>query len=258
MKIISMLFFVLLGLTGSKIHVFDYQILNQPAEVKSEPENGIMYKHYFPLVVGNSWSYVCTIRPGCNPLFSMIAEVERAQASSKLKQGDWIRDNGKCINAKSGIETYTINNYDITLDAFVVSVSKGAIDKRKYELQGIKDIYWRYNDFGVWEVVRTQYFNDIILVNGYIAYLKPGEGEKSMTDNKREVICEFSNDQILVPAGRFTGCLRNVTTQLGGTDMKQIRTIQFFAKNIGLVKETQYDLSGRETYTLELKEFHVK
>jgi len=32
-------------------------------------------RDYFPLAIGNSWTYKCTIPPGCEPLFSLVAEV---------------------------------------------------------------------------------------------------------------------------------------------------------------------------------------
>ena len=215
-------------------------------------------KDYFPLTVGNSWSYVCTIQPGREPLFSLVAEVEKPHPSRRHKQGDWIWNHGRCANAKSGIETYSISEYDAALDAFRVSVSEGAIANRKYDLQDVVGVYWRYNDWGVWEVVRARDLGETLLVNGIIALLKPGEGLEEILDRKRKVMCDVSRDVVAVPAGEFTGCLRNVTTQLGGTDLKQIKTVSFFAHNVGLVKETQYDADGRETYNLELKEFRVK
>ena len=40
--------------------------------------------------------------------------------------------------------------------------------------------------------------------------------------------------------------------------MKEIKTVSYFAMNVGLVKEIQYDYRGVETYTLELIEFHIE
>ena len=88
--------------------------------------------------------------------------------------------------------------------------------------------------------------------------LKPREGQEEMLERKRKVVCEYSEEIIKVPAGRFTRCLRNVTTQIGGTEMKEFKKVSYFARNVGLVKETQYDSNGRETYTLELIDFHVE
>ena len=214
--------------------------------------------NYFSLAVGNSWTYKCTIRPGCQPLFSLVAEVEKPHPSQGHKQGDWIWKYGRCYNAKSGIETYTISEYDKSLDAFRVIASEGAIDDRKYSLQELDGVYWRYNDYGVWEVVRARDLGETILVNGFIAFLKPREGQEEMLERKQKITCDVAQGTVEVPAGRFTDCLRNVTTQLGGTQKQQIKTVSYFARNVGLVKETQYDSRGNETYSLELTSFSVE
>jgi len=228
------------------------------AKRRAETQSTTPAKEYFPLGVGNAWTYKCTIRPGREPLFSLVAEVERPHPSRGHKKGDWIWNYGRCANAKSGTETYTVSEYDKVLDAFKVTSSEGAIDSRKYQIQELVDLYWRYNEYGVWEVARARYLGETILVNDFVAFLKPGRGQEEMTERKRKVVCEYSQDAIEVPAGRFVDCLRNATTQLGGTEVKEIKTISYFAKNVGLVKETQYDCDGQETYTLELTVFHVR
>lgn len=246
---------MLIGLIGCGKNESSSQGSQEPDDAAAKVHSAVPAKEYFPLTVGSSWSYKCTIQPGREPLFSFVAEVERPHPSRGHKQGDWIWNYGQCANAKSGIETYRISEYDPALDAFRVNISEGAIDDRKYSLQELEDVYWRYNEYGVWEVVRARDLGETILVNGFIAFLKPGEGQEEMLDRKRKVICEVSHEAIIVPAGTFTDCLRNVTTQLGGTEAKEIKTISYFARNVGLVKETQYDANGMETYALELTEF---
>ncbi len=79
--------------------------------------------------------------------------------------------------------------------------------------------------------------------------------------------------EITVPAGTFSNCLMNCRMVNGKNladmlfegaspvyedDFGCFRTESFFAKNIGLVKEVQYDREGKVTYTLDLKTFKVK
>ena len=219
---------------------------------------GAISRDYFPLAIGNSWTYKCTIPPGSEPLFSFLAEIEKPHQSRGHRKGDRIWNYGRCSNAQSGIEKYVISGYDNTHDAFRVTSSEGAIDDRKYSLQELVDLYWLYNDYGVWEVARARDLGETILVSGFIAYLEAGAGQEEISERRRKVECEYIDGRIDVPAGKFSGCLRNVTTQLGGTDLKEIKTVSYFAKNVGLLKEIQYDSRGVETYTLELIEFHIE
>jgi len=227
-------------------------------EVRADGGNATPRFDYFPLAVGNSWTYKCTIQPGREPLFSLVAQVEKPHPARGHTQGDWIWNYGRCANAKSGTETYAVSGYDRKLDAFHITVSEGAIETRKYSLQDMEDVYWRYNSYGVWEVIRARDLGETILVNGFLAFLRPGEGLEETLETRRKVSCEVLQDPVRVPAGKFTNCLKNVTTQLGGTTKEEIRTISYFAENVGLVKETQYDAHGEETYTLELIEFSAK
>ena len=139
----------------------------EQSEDKSAPK-GAPTRDYFPLAIGNSWTYKCTIPLGREPLFSFVAEVEKPHWSRGHRKGDWIWNYGRCSNAQSGVEKYVISAYDNALDAFRVTSSEGAIDDRKYSLQELVDLYWRYNEYGVWEVARARDLGETILVNGFI------------------------------------------------------------------------------------------
>jgi len=221
-------------------------------------------KEYFPLAIGNSWSYRCTIREGLKPLFSLQASVEKSPSPyGPHREGSRIWNSGFCSNARSGIETYAIFDYDQEHDAFKVRVSDGAIDDRKYSLQQKGDVYWRYNEYGVFETVRAYDLGETILVHDFLAFLVPGEGLRDMDERMRDIQCGKSFETVEVPAGNFTRCLKNIVTQQyittpDGKADKKMKVVSYFAPGVGLVKETQYDSIGQETYSLELTDFSIR
>jgi len=232
--------------------------------------NPIEMKKYFPLAVGNMWTYKRTVSQGKKPLFWFVYEVEKSRPLNQYwdaridhPKGSWASYVGNAVDIESGIETYKIvkkidqvGEYK-KLDAFEVTVSDKARDGR-YELQKLEGVYWRYTESGfVWEVIRGFHLGEGILVNDYIAFLKLNEGLEEVSERKRRISCERS-EEINVPAGRFKNCIENTIKSLGGIEEEEFTTIDYFEKNVGLVKEVQYNSKGKITYKLELINYNVK
>lgn len=226
----------------------------------TKQQHSKMLKEYFPLSIGNKWTYQCTIMEGMIPKYAFIGEVEKAHPTTGNAQGDLLLFNANAPSAESCIETYSISQIDNQVDAFVIDVSSDIIINRRCPIfQNVDRMWWRYTSNGVWENIRGQTQGEGILIFDLIAYLKPNEGTEDMSPGRqRKIFCTFSYDTIIVPVGRFFNCLKNVTTQLGGEENKTIKTISYYARDVGLIKEIQYDYSDCVTYTLELIEYHVR
>lgn len=227
-------------------------------------------RKYFPLAIGNEWTYKRTVSQGKKPLFWFVYEVEKPRPLNQYwdaridhPKGSWASYVGNAVDIESGTETYKIvkktdqvGEYK-KLDAFEVTVSDKARDGR-YELQKLEGVYWRYTESGfVWEVIRGFHLGEGILVNGYIAFLKLNEELEEVSERKRRISCKRS-EEINVPAGRFKHCIENTIKSLGGVEEEEFTTIDYFAKDVGLAKEVQYNSKGEMTYKLELIDYNVK
>ncbi|MBI3007993.1 MAG: hypothetical protein HYY56_00475, partial [Candidatus Omnitrophica bacterium] len=87
-----------------------------------------------------------------------------------------------------------------------------------------------------------------------------------------EIGTELLKEKIRVPAGTFSNCLKNCT-MVNGENLADVllknaapvyseregekcfRTESFYVKDIGLVKEVQYNAKNKVTYQLELIEY---
>ena len=130
---------------------------------------------------------------------------------------------------------------------------------------------------GVWEIIKGEHLGDETRNQIWSVVIKPDISISPPTkDNESPawiIGAKMYEGKITVPAGTFSNCLMNCR-MVHGKNLRDVlfegaspeyegdfgcfRTESFFAKNVGLVKEVQYDNKGKIAYTLELKSFEVK
>lgn len=253
---------------------------------------------YFPLDIGNTWSYVKTVPEGAEVHFflSQWIKVPSPESPAKGKHIFNFKKTDKMPEVSE--ETYTI-----------IGTKKGY---RKVEVRGDCPRDGRYssefvipseegkNTYIYWLKVHHRFIKESLdgiylgakTKNSMIFMVPPKERfytlppieSNRVTDTFSytsyesplhfEIRSGFHNDEIKVPAGTFSNCLKNCTTfheesvrdelrrgklEPGSErDLIIFKTESFYSKGVGLVREVQYDPKGEINYALDLKSFDVK
>lgn len=259
----------------------NYQNVPNPEAGLTKSE--IMQK-YFPLKVGNSWTYKRTLIDPDN-VFS-YTEKTTTEAGWDIPKGIRYFTVGRSLfEEKTGIshETYTIIG-ESENNCFSVQV-KGSENPRDGRYNDIysssiedRNIRWQYVSRGVWEILDGNYADTktrdqiwSVLLDSDILISNPSNDD----ENPSWIIgSTMSDNEITVPAGTFKNCLKNVTV-VGGSNIEDIIkndspikyldkdgfgcfvNKSYYAKNIGLILEIQFDKKNNLVYKLELESYKI-
>lgn len=231
-------------------------------------------RRYFPLAVGNIWGYKRTVFPGKTPLNRFECEV--------IEDLDMTGD-GRHTILGFGIEpSITSRNeiYKVISQESENFIIEGYTTNKKgeremvegyepYTLQELEKLIWRVNEwsgktFVVYEIKEGIDLGNRVHCAELIGFLKPDGGllinvEPNSESKKyhKKVMSEYGG-KIKVPAGTFNKTLKNTFEFIGGVEVEDVKIIRFFVKDVGLIKEIQYDSKGEITYQLELVEYNVR
>ena len=246
-------------------------------------QSDIMRK-YFPLNVGNTWTYKRTLKDPDN-VYTYTDKLV-TEAGWDIPKGTMYFTIGRpLIKEKAGAsqETYTIIEKDES-NFFKINLKAGAKarDGRYVDEYSSKpkdpNIKWKYLGEGVWETVDGSYMDTKTENQVFTAVLKPDislcDPTKENEDPSWTVGATMYNGKITVPAGTFSDILENVT-MVGGSNVGDVLTKNaamqtrkkdtfgcymtkaYYAKNVGLILEIQTNLQGKETYRMELESYKV-
>lgn len=259
-------------------------IISQEEQDQGLTQSDIM-RRYFPLKVGNTWTYKRTLKDPENVY--TYTEKTTTEAGWSIPKGMIYFTVGRpLMREKSGTskETYTITGKD-EYNYFNVNLkgSKNYRDGRYYEdmfsPQPIDpNIRWKYVGEGIWELI-DGYYGDAKTENQtWMAVLKPDITLSNPTKENEDppwiVGATMYNGKITVPAGTFSDVLENVT-MVGGSNIGDVltknapmkvtkeddfgcyMTKSYYAKGVGLVLEIQLNTKNNETYRLELESYKI-
>lgn len=255
-------------------------------------------KRYFPLAVGNSWTYKRTVLK--SPVLYSMKFMDSAKNEKLVISSCFIN---------SGTESYTIASQEedgvFRIEVKDENKEDGVNDIRdgRYFFQELKEVMWRQikdkrGNILITEVRKgTEFDTDIVSSNiyglftpnetievrcdfggtshlqalynfdenfnlvepqlGWMIELPESEDKKDYTWKVR-LSCEKYNNEVMVPAGHFKSCIKNSYESIGGKDFEKFTIVSYYARDVGLIKEVQYDSKGNPTYTLELLSYYVK
>jgi hypothetical protein len=270
--------------TEDRNQVGESGIITQEEQDRGLTQSDIMRK-YFPLNVGNTWTYKRTLKDPDN-VYTYTDKLV-TEAGWDIPKGTMYFTIGKSlIGEKVGTseETYTITGKDES-NFFNISLKadKKARDGRYVDEYSSKptdpNIKWKYLGEGVWETVDGSYADTKTENQVFTAVLKP---DISLCDPAKENedpswivgATMYTGGTITVPAGTFSDILENVT-MVGGSNIEDVltknatmqtrkkdtfgcyMTKSYYAKNVGLILEIQTNLQGKETYRMELESYKV-
>lgn len=250
-------------------------------------------KRFFPLAVGNSWKYKRTVYKSEEVFYSTEQTIVKSESDSPL-EGTTYLTVGRAIGElpQNSIEAYTIFNFTLA------GRPEGALWNVKIEGNNPRDgryssftnkedpnIRWHYVEKGVWEIMDGEYLGADTENRNWLVLLTPNviistsskDGEPSL----RAMGAVLTKEIITTPAGVFSNCLKNCTMikgkNLAGVLLKnevaqfsdeedifgkdsfgKFLKISYYAREVGLIKEIQYNFKGEITYELELIEYNVK
>ena len=90
-----------------------------------------------------------------------------------------------------------------------------------------------------------------------VCLLTPTSTEKAGDPWKRKFTCLRFSALVAVPAGTFYDTLKNTITFVNPLTSQKFLTERIFAKDVGCVKETQFNADGKITYQLELVSYKI-
>ncbi len=225
-------------------------------------------KRYFPLAVGNKWTYERTIMKGRNPKHRYVFTVLQDHPFGHREKGDRILMIGISPEINSRIETYTVvdnegKNFEI--EGSVKGKDKDAQGFWPYELMSLDKLIWRINKWGnnfVFHEIReggelgckvrcSEMIGTLNTSGSYKINISPkGSYHKKVMGKKA--------GEIKVPAGVFDNTIKNTFDYVAGVEFEDTKIIRYFAKDVGLVKEAQFDSDKKMIYKLELIDYNVK
>lgn len=231
-------------------------------------------RSHFPLAVGNFWTYKRTVNS--SPLHSFGYRVKE-DLGGQGREGARIQIIGCEPSVNSGQERYNVIAENKDEDGFEISVKdlnledgEGDLADGRYAFEELDKVIWVIRKYStgtvaVWEIREGIYFGNYVQSSDYLALLTPniGLGIKPSIDKEgkkvyeKEIISEKYNGEVEVPAGKFRNCIRNTKKFIGGPKFENITNIDFYAKNVGLIQEIQYNSKGEITYKLELIDYNV-
>lgn len=253
-------------------------------------EKGTMQR-YFPLAIGNTWTYKKTsFKP--TEVYN-YSEERTVESGGNTPKGSTYFIIGRSLEGvmdskspKVTQEKYTLIGKDEGVFFKVKVEGKNARDGRydSIELQKEPNIRWGYVKNKLCETIEGESMGTKTEKKTWCAIIEPNI---VISPGKREaneppiwsIGAKMYKSSITVPAGEFKNCLQNLTMVRGKNfaevlfqdksaeyvynddeqgDFGRFRTESFYAKNVGLVKEVQYNSKGEVTYQLELIEYNVK
>ena len=257
--------------------------ITQEEQDQGLTQSDIMRK-YFPLNVGNTWTYKRTLKDPDN-VYTYTDKLV-TEAGWDIPKGTMYFTVGRqLIKEKAGTseETYTITGDESNFFNISLTAVKKARDGRYVDEYASKptnpNIKWKYLGEGVWETVDGSYMDTKTENQVFTAVLKP---DISLCDPAKENedpswtvgATMYTGGTITVPAGTFSDILENVT-MVGGSNIGDVLTKNaamqtrkkdtfgcymtkaYYAKNVGLILEIQTNLQGKETYRMELESYKV-
>ncbi len=242
-------------------------------------------KRYLPLAVGNKWTYQRTVYKS-DEVFHYRKQIIEKPGWNSPPRGAVYFTLGRTIEKmpQSSLETYSISNSTLT-DKFAswdVEIEGTIPRDGRYSSLYIKEepnVKWLYVDGGVWELMQGEYLGAETISQTWLAVLEPGI---IISDSAKEGEIPFwaigavlIPEKITTPAGKFSSCLKNCT-MIRGQNLKEVllkdmppeyseqedgfgnfTTISFYAEDVGLIKEVQYNSKGELVYELALIEYKV-
>jgi hypothetical protein len=215
-------------------------------------EQGYEMASFFPIAVGNQWTYKRTVFP------ENILLIANPDLSTEPRVSPTIT---------SGEETYTVVSQ--SNNGFVIEGRNGK-GKKIFDIFEPGNFFQTetmiWNDMSmpnsnslVYEEVRTgQIWGKSGTSHTIICYLSPNGSFAKISDpEKRKVTSLRSSALIAVPAGAFHDTLKNTITYVNMLTSQELRTERIFAKGVGCVKETQINSDGKITYQLELTSYKI-
>jgi len=205
---------------------------------------------YFPVAVGNQWTYKRTVFPE-NIQLIMNPDPTTEPRFSPTRE--------------SGEETYSVVSHND--QGFVVEGrdSKGSkvfsifepLDFFETETMAWRDMGMP-NSLAYVETRTGRLWGRSASPRVMICLLTPDKSlERSGDPMKRKVTCLRSSALIAVPAGTFNDTLKNTITFVNPLLSQEFRTERIFAKGVGCVKETQFNAGGKITHQLELVAYKI-
>jgi len=243
-------------------------------------------RRYLPLAVGNKWTYQRTVYQS-DEVFHYGKQIIEKPNWNSPPRGAVYFTVGRTIEKMpySSRETYTISNFTLADKfAFWEVEIEGIIprDGRYSSLYTKKEpnVKWLYVNEGIWEIMDGEYSDAETKNQTWLAVLKPGiiisDSVKQGETPFWAIGAVLTPEKITTPAGKFLNCLKNCT-MIRGQNLKEVllenkppeylewedgfgsfTTISYYAKDVGLIKEVQYNSKGEVTYKLELIDYNVK
>lgn len=264
---------------------------NELSEIQGVTKSEFM-KSYFPLKVGNTWTYKRTIKNPEN--IFRYTEMKTTVSGWNIPQGMRYLQVGRALlyeQKGESFESYTITGKDEN-DWFYVDLKgmKSFRDGRYIDeymnRQTVANIRWRYMGDGMIESMDGHYEDAKTENSTWMTILKPEIILSDPQENEQHewsIGATWNDKEVIVPAGRFSNTLKNVT-MIGGSNVLEVMrsdvpmkvnhkgdmprmsdedgfgcfvTKSYYAKGVGLVLEIQYDNNNQETYRMELVSFNV-
>lgn len=216
--------------------------------------------NYFPLKPGNNWTYKRSVSAGKTPLYSYIFTIENDDVGQYSK-GTSILRSGKEPRLRSGEQTYVVltktnNGYEIRAEGNPAS----AHGFGPYRLRELDSLTWNIANWGdgtviVWESKKGTSVGGTGTVGELLGMLTPGTIQDKLEDKK--ITSVLYDGLVTVPAGSFRHTIKNTIAFKGGVDSERLTIVRYFAKNVGLIKEVEFNENGDQIYVLELFEYSV-
>lgn len=231
-------------------------ILCQLACQKERPTSATKVDAFFPLILGTTWSYeiVDEVR---NTTTTFTDKVERTQYAAN--GSPLMAENGKAIGGSyetvvseaSGSDGQLLVLYKSSSQYIERSLSFGRLVDGSSDYQVISTelkflprllkpgVHWSNTTFPFGSML-----HDLKIVQTHVVYAE--------------------DDVVTVPAGRFSNCIRIVTSAVfmsdspdSGRERRYLEYVDWYAPNVGLIKTalSQSGLFGREIAKVELIQF---
>jgi len=272
------------------------------ARQSSEQDQGLtkaeIMQQYFPLKIGNSWTYKREVKNPENVY--TYSKKTTTEAGWDIPKGTtYFTVEKPLIHEKPGVshETYTItgngeyNYFMVKVTGESKTFRDGRYGDELYE-QTEPNIRWKYVGEGMWELINGYYGDSKTDGQTWMTVLNP---DKILCDPIKEgeeplwmVGATMYKGKLTVPAGTFSDILENITI-VGGSNIDEILTNDdtpmkvnsknalgdpiksteknpfgcymvksYYAKGVGLILEIQLNPQNQESYRLELEKYEIK
>ena len=206
---------------------------------------------YFPLAVGNRWTYERTVYQ---------TPIHCFEVKDNIRTIDMIGYSG---GVKSGTESYEIVSQ--VGDEFFLNISSnGQFADDKYNVQKLDSVMWKKTSYSETTISlferRTGEIYGGNTSTSILGYINPGKTWKVRTVDGK-LLRKFScarGEATQTPAGTFSDVIMIIDEYDYQMKPGKIQDISFYANGVGLIVKIQLDPQGDPTYILELSEFNVE